>query len=228
MKTIILILASQPQSHGQTLLFVALFVGLVALVAWRLLKPESEKPKPPKHVLGDIDLSGSMLGKNGMLLDGNRILHRTHGPEFPLARLKNKLGILVEVGIARREDLGGDVRILHLAEPLDLRTFNVIPIGKARVGPVTIIRANRSPLHTKITAILTPHGGRVLHAPLNFEPTDEANDTKTGTNDLRNGDSGKVWLQDHEGEIKVVGITHRADINQSPDLSYYAPIIQIS
>ncbi|MGE9268737.1 MAG: hypothetical protein ACQKBY_11630 [Verrucomicrobiales bacterium] len=82
---------------------------------------------------------------------------------------------------------------------------------------ITIIRLDRPPLASRITEAGSPR----LRAAASYEPTPEREAMKTGTNELRAGDSGKPWFTLIDGEVRLVGLSSRGWHGESPHLSKF-------
>lgn len=183
----------------------------------------SKKPRPTAGPAPDAptDLSGTLGNPGGMILPGGAAaIHVAHWPlnKGDKITLRTKNGKRLIRTIEKKENRGGDVAVLTFDRPINPTQHNLIPIAPGRRGPVTILRLDRPPLTAEITRT-----GQGLRADLDFEDTIEGKALKTGTNSLRHGDSGKIWLQNIDRQTSVVGLTSRGTNHQSPNLTYRLP-----
>lgn len=185
----------------------------------------------PQKVIEGIDSSGTMQGDlGGMVMpDGTGVWHVAHWPDLvgKAVVFNDRFGkevrrtVVSKITISPTE--GGDLALLKLDRSLDMSRHTSLSIGTARPGmAVTVLRLGREPLAMRIGGVSATR----INGTAAWVPGAEANAIGTGTNELRAGDSGKIWVAEVEGEQMLVGMTSRSQFGVSPNLEGFRSDIE--
>lgn len=153
-----------------------------------------------------VNETGQARPIKGQLITPDTLAHSTHWPH----RIGDRVAFLGRDGkmtyrlIESKDNLGFDLSLITLDEPVDEKNHFIAPVGAPQVGePVTIFRHwGREPLGT-IMREVSP--GEIFGWS-----------KKTH---IISGDSGGAWYQLIDGRPHLVGLSHRAGQGgRSPNL----------
>ena len=186
-----------------------------AALVFGLMKKKRSKTstKVIKPFPVELPLSGSASGLGGMLIDAQHLMHVTHWPDVTGQEVwftgedGTRVSRTVVEKIVLAEKQGPDLCLLKLDEPLDPTNHKILEIDKARVDDkLTILRLDRLPFGTYVKQVK----GGIISA------------RSGGANsEIRSGDSGKAWLVQRSGNIRIVSLTSKGYNGEGPDLHHF-------
>lgn len=168
---------------------------------------KQRKAMPVESEIIPASLTGTMLELGGALISPTKVVHCTHwaiedGRQVYFQR--NDGGRSMRI-VIDKHNLGSDVSVLTLNEPLDLEQHTFYDLAYPEfTAPTTVYRFRDREVKGRRFA-----GTNML----GYEHV-KLHNHKDG---VGTGDSGKIWVQKQNGKVVIVSFTSFADIS-GPDL----------
>jgi hypothetical protein len=172
---------------------LALIIPLCVAVSSCSIFNKRDKAPTVTPIIENVDRSGTLHHLGGMLINDHQVIHVTHWPVkigYPV-RLRGIDGVNTHRTIIEKEDIGEDLCVLTLNEPVDLTNHTIIATADPIFHiPTTVFRFEDRPIR-----------GTSVRG---YDKLGRVSLSLTPETYLEPGDSGKISVQRQDGSLYVV------------------------